>query len=86
MPGISDHHFTYTKLDMKVHRHQQPPPHPYLMVSQTCRLGGIPAGYGPKDKKDLAPNNDLTVEEMWNSLKITVTETTLVGENQENHG
>ena len=72
---------------MKVHRHQQPPPpHPYLMVSQTCRLGGIPAGYGPKDKKDLTPNNDLTVEEMWNSLKITVTETTLVGENQENHG
>ena len=56
------------------------------MVSQTCRLGGIPAGYGPKDKKDLTPNNDLTVEEMWNSLKITVTETTLVGENQENHG
>ena len=71
---------------MKVHhRHQQPPPPCTLWFHKRADWEGFLLDTGPK-MKDLAQNNDLTVEEMWNSLKIAVTETTLVGENQENHG
>ena len=41
------------------------------MVVQTCRLGGIPSGYGT-NIKDLADDDELTVEDMWNGLKIAV--------------
>ena len=36
-------------------------------------MGGIPSGYGT-NIKDLADNDELTVEDMWNGLKIAVTD------------
>ena len=43
------------------------------MVAQMCRLGGIPSGYGT-NIKDLADDDELTVEDMWNGLWIAVTD------------
>ena len=71
MPGISDHHVTYTELDMKIHRRQQAPR--TLWLYKRANWEGFRLDMELK-MKELADNDDLTVEEMWNGLKIAVTD------------
>ena len=69
LPGISDHHVTYTELDLKIHRQKQTPR--TLWLYKRADWDGFRSEIDPI-MQELAERDDLNTEEMWNTIKTTI--------------